>query len=188
MLISAKQQQANRQNAQHSSGPKTPEGKKAVRFNALTWSLRARSLMLSTDCGEDYQQLWDALDAEWQPQTHSERHYLEQMATAQWLLTRNAASERRIHEANLPLEKEIALLDRVSVQRVRLERSFTSGMRELQQLQKDRQSRSQRQPAPTVHPPAHPPAQSPVPRPDYVMSESAEAHPVFCSPITPDSR
>jgi hypothetical protein len=27
------------------------------------------------------------------------------MAVAQWLLTRNAASERRIHEANLPLER-----------------------------------------------------------------------------------
>jgi len=187
MIISKKQQQANRQNAQHSTGPNTPEGKKAVRFNALTWSLRARSLMLSTDCGEDYQQLWDSLDAEWQTQTHSERHYLEQMATSQWLLTRNAASERRIHEANLPLEKEIALLDRVSVQRVRLERSFTSATRELQQLQRDHQARSQR-PAPTVQSPKHSPAQSPAPPPGYVMSGSAEAQPVFCSPITPDSR
>jgi hypothetical protein len=110
------------------------------------------------------------------------------MAVAQWLLTRNAASESRIYEANLPLEKQLALLDRVSVQRVRLERSFTTAMRELKQLQKDRQARSQPQPAPTVQSPVHPPAQPPVPRPDYVMSESAEAHPVFCSPITPDSR
>ena len=188
MIISKKQQQANRQNAQHSTGPKTPEGKDAVRFNVLTWGLRARNLLIGTDDPTDYRQLWDALDAEWQPQTHSERHYLYQMASAQWLLTRAARNESRIYDANLPFEKQLALLDRVSVQRVRLGRSFTSAMRELKQLQKERQARSQQQPAPTVQSPVHPPAQSPVPRPDYVMSESAEAHPVFCSPITPDSR
>jgi hypothetical protein len=184
MLISDKQQQANRQNAKHSTGPKTPEGRKAVRFNALTWSLRARSLMISSDDPEDYRQLWDSLEAEWHPQPHSERHYLEQMATSQWLLARNAGSESRIYEANLPLEKQLALLDRVSVQRVRLERSFTTAIRQLKQLQKEREARRQ-QPAPA---PVQTPAQPKAPPPNYVMSEGAEAHPVFCAPATTDSR
>jgi len=61
MIISEKQQAANRQNAQQSTGPKTPAGKAQVRFNALTWSLRARSLMLPRDIPEEYQQLWDCL-------------------------------------------------------------------------------------------------------------------------------
>jgi hypothetical protein len=39
MLISDKQHEANCQNAQQSSGPKTPEGKAAVRLNALTHGL-----------------------------------------------------------------------------------------------------------------------------------------------------
>jgi hypothetical protein len=182
MIISAKQQQANRQNAHHSTGPKTPEGKDALRFNALTWGLRARNLLIGTDDPTDYRQLWDALDAEWQPQTHSERHYLDQMASAQWLLTRAAGNESRIYDANLQLEKRLALLDRVSVQRVRLERSFTAAMRELKQLQKERQARSHPQPAQPNK------AAPPVPHPDYVMSECAEAHPVFCSPVAPDSR
>jgi hypothetical protein len=150
MLVSEKQQKANRQNAQQSTGPKTPEGKQAVRFNALTWSLRARSLMISSDDPEEYQQLWNNLEAEWQPQTHTERYYLEQMATSNWLLTRNAGSESRIHDANLEFEKKLALLD-----------------------------------APA---PAHKSARPQAPRPDYVMSEGQEAHPVFCSPITPDTR
>ena len=42
MIISEKQQQANQQNAQKSTGPTTPEGKNAVRFNALTYGLRTR--------------------------------------------------------------------------------------------------------------------------------------------------
>jgi len=191
MIISDKQQAANRQNAQHSSGPKSPAGKAAVRFNALTWSLRARSLILDTDDPADYQQLWDGLEAEWQPQTHSERYYLEQMSTSQWLLTRTARSETRIYQAGLPLRTELELLDRVSVQRTRLERSFTTALHELKQLQKERQARPQPQPAQTAKAapaPAPPPANPPAPPPDYVMSEGTEAHPAFCSSITPDSR
>jgi hypothetical protein len=187
MLVSEKQQKANRQNAQHSTGPKTTEGKEAVCFNALTWGLRARNLLIGTDDPTEYQQLWDALDAEWQPQTHSERHYVDQMASAQWLLTRAARSESRIYDANLQLEKQLALLDRVSVQRVRLERSFTAAMREFKQLQKDRQARPQPQPVQPAQS-ARTVQASQVPHPDYVMSEGTETHPVFCSTLTPDSR
>jgi hypothetical protein len=195
MLVSEKQQKANRQNAQQSTGPKTPEGKQAVRFNALTWSLRARSLMINSDDPEEYQQLWNDFEAEWQPETHTERYYLEQMSTSHWLLTRNADSESRIHDANLEFEKKLALLDRVSVQRTRLERSFTTAMRELKQLQKERQTQLQQeqpiqatQTAEAAPAPSHKSAGPQVPRPDYVMSEAQEAHPVFCSPITPDTR
>ena len=50
MIISEKQHQANRQNAQHSTGPNTPEGKAAVRLNALTYGLRTRGLILPWRC------------------------------------------------------------------------------------------------------------------------------------------
>lgn len=195
MIVSEKQQAANQQNAQHSTGPKTPEGKAAVRFNALTWGLRARSLMLRGDKPADYQELWDNLEADWQPQNHTERYYLEQMTTAQWLLTRTAASETRIREANLSLERELALLARVGAQRSQLERSFTTAMHELKQLQKERQARSQPQPAQTpraaktASPPDHPePAQPEVSQPAYVMSEATQDPPVYCAPLTPDTR
>jgi uncharacterized protein YecA (UPF0149 family) len=191
MIISEKQQAANRQNAKHSTGPKTPEGKQAIRFNALTWSLRARSLMLPRDIPEEYQQLWDGLAAEWQPQTDTERHYLEQMAISEWLLTRTADSEYRVYEASLPLKEELALLDRVSVRRVRLEHSFTAGMEKLKQLRKERQAQPQPQPAPPAKAapePAHKPAEPQAPPPDYKMSEGQAAHPVSCAPVTPDTR
>ena len=194
MLVSEEQQAANRKNAQHSTGPKTPKGKEAIRFNALTWSLRARSLMIDSDDPEEYQQLWNSLEAEWQPQTHTERYYLEQMTISNWLLTRNAASESRIYDANLEFPERLALLDRVSVQRTRLERSFTTAMRELKQLQKERQTQRQQpqpiqtQTAEAAPAQAHKSTGPQVPRPDYVMSEGQEAHPVFCSATTPDTR
>jgi hypothetical protein len=129
MLISDEQQESNRQNAQHSTGPKSPEGKEAVRLNALTYGLRARDLILPNEDPEEYKQLWARLEAEWQPQTHTERLYLQQMSTSQWLLARYAKTEWRMYQYRLPLKQELPLLDRVSALRARLERSFTSAMK-----------------------------------------------------------
>ena len=104
MLISEKQQQANQQNAQHSTGPKTAAGKAAVRLNALKYGLRARDLLLPNEDPAEYQQLWDDLETEWKPQTRSERTYLVQMATSEWLLARLARGENLIYQADLPLK------------------------------------------------------------------------------------
>jgi hypothetical protein len=192
MLISGKQQEANRQNAQHSTGPATPESKAAVRLNALTYGLRARDLLLPNEDPEEYKQLWAGLEAEWQPQTCTERLHLEQMATSQWLLARYAKSERSVNVCETEIEKRLPLLGRVSALRARAERSFTSAMHELKQLQKERQARTQPQPAQPAHAakatqsPVHKPAEPPSPRPDYKMSEDNEAHPVLCA--TPDTR
>jgi len=49
MLISDEQQESNRQNAQYSTGPKSPEGKEAVRLSALTYGLRARDFILPNE-------------------------------------------------------------------------------------------------------------------------------------------
>jgi len=194
MVISEKQQAANRQNAQHSTGPKTPEGKAASRFNALTWSLRARSLIIPADDPEEYQRLWDDLNAEWQPQTGTERHFLEQMAISKWLLVRTANSETRILRACLALGLELELLDRVDGQRTRLERAFTAGMHELERLQQKRQARPPSEPIQTTQT-GHAAPAPPAPQPDYVMSaqqdtrqDGQQAHPVFCVPASPDTR
>ena len=184
MIISAKQQEANRRNAQHSTGPKTPQGKAAVRLNALTYGLRARSTLIDGEDPGEYKQLWANLEAEWQPQTCTERMHLEQMCTSQWLLARIATGESRIYEAGIRLQEQLVLLREVSIQRARLERSFTSALRELKQSQKERQAR---RPQPVETRPTAKDAPAPVPPPDYVMSEGSQTHPVSCSAIVPDS-
>jgi hypothetical protein len=185
MLISDQQHQANQQNAQHSTGPTSPEGKAAVRLNALTYGLRARSTLLPGESPEEYDQLWNDLLSDWQPHNRTERLYLEQMAVSQWLLARLATGENDIYQHETSGEKQSPLLDRVAARRTGLERSFTSAMRELKQLQKDRLARQPQpaQPAQTAQA-----AQAPHPQPPYVMSERAENHPVFCAPVTPDTR
>src|ERR1035441_7223185 len=100
MVISQKSQESNRKNAQHSTGPKTPEGKKAASLNAVPYGLRTRNLIITGENIADYWQLWDGLETEWQPETPTEHLYLEQMSTSQWLLARMARSEHRVYEAN----------------------------------------------------------------------------------------
>ena len=49
-MTSERQKAANQANALHSTGPKTPEGKAVVRFNAFRHGLLARDVVLP---GED---------------------------------------------------------------------------------------------------------------------------------------
>ncbi len=195
MLISTKQHQANFQNAQQSTGPKTPAGKETVCLNALTWGLRARRLMLSDEDPAEYQELSGGLHAEWQPQTYTERIFLEQMAIAQWLLMRVDRSESEIYSATLPGSKRTGLLDRVASQRARLERSFSSSLRDLKEMQRERAQKPVQPGQPHTEPlkpaatPVPKPAQAPFPPPPaYVMAHSGANAPLSCAPLNPDSR
>ena len=133
MLISQKQQEANRNNAQHSTGPTTPEGKAAIRFNALTYGLRTRFTMITGENAADYSQLWDELEADWQPQTRTERCYLETMVTSQWLLKRVAESEQKIYLNIAFGEQQFKMLAYVAKQRAQLERSFRTAVADMKQ-------------------------------------------------------
>jgi len=184
MLISQKQHQANRSNAQHSTGPTTPAGKAAIRFNALTYGLRTRATILPDENAAEYSQLWDELEADWQPQNRTERFYLETMVTSQWLLKRIAESEQKIYLYIDFGEQQFKMLAFVAKLRAQLERSFRTAIADMKQSQKARQERQAHQPQPAKPAPAQPAS----PPPEYVMSDGAQVHPISCSPATPDTR
>jgi len=185
MLISEKQQEANRKNSQHSSGPKTPAGKAAIRFNALTYGLRTRASILPDENAADYSQLWDELEADWQPQTRTERLYLETMVTSQWLLRRVAESEQRIYVFIAFGEERFKMLGYVAKQRAQLERSFRTAIADMKQSQQERQARPQPQTAKPAPASVSPPVRPAPPPPEYLMSEGVQVpQPVSCSPHT----
>jgi hypothetical protein len=140
-MISIKQLQANRRNAALSTGPRSAAGKAAVRFNALRHGLRARAALLPGENDGDWQQLCADLESDWNPQNRTEQLLVEQMALAQWKLARLEVGERSILVQPMPAEKQLALLDRFSIQRSRLERSFSKAARDLQHFQKTRPAR-----------------------------------------------
>src|SRR5207302_6377563 len=158
--------EANRLNALKSTGPKTPEGKAAVRLNSLRHGLRARSVILPGEKSEAFQQLCDDLEAEWQPQTRTEQLYVEQMAVSQWKLRRMEIGEASLLIQKFGAKNQIPLLDRLWQAEARMERSFTRAQRELERLQKSRPKQTCEQPA-EVEPASQPaePIAAPAPPP-----------------------
>ena len=78
---------ANRNNAQKSTGLKTPEGKDAVRLNGLI-GLASGILVLPGESESDFNNLLDSLEAEHEPATPTEVILVRQMAMASWRLQR----------------------------------------------------------------------------------------------------
>jgi hypothetical protein len=144
-MATLKQIEANRLNALKSTGPKTPQGKAAVRLNSLKHGLRAAAVVLPGEKQEEFDQLCAALDAEWQPQSPTARCYLEQMAIAQWKLRRVEIAEASLLSQPLPAAVQIPLLDRLWQSQARLERSFARAHKELERL-----GRSQPEPEPVA--------------------------------------
>jgi len=83
-LSSDRQIEANRLNAQHSTGPSTPEGRAAVRLNGLKYGLYAETLILPGEDPAEFDALLDRLDAEHQPATPTEELFVSQIAMASW--------------------------------------------------------------------------------------------------------
>src|ERR671911_228393 len=87
-MTSEKQIQANRRNAHKSTGPKTPEGKEAVRLNATKHGLRSQEVLLPGDDGEALKELDENLRAELQPVGELENLLVDGIVAAHWRLRR----------------------------------------------------------------------------------------------------
>ena len=79
---------ANRRNAQKSTGPKTPEGRAAVRLNGVKHGLTAETLILAGESTEDFEAMLDAFESEHQPETALEATLVRQAAMCAWRLQR----------------------------------------------------------------------------------------------------
>jgi hypothetical protein len=88
MPTSAAQQAANQANAQHSTGPRTPEGKQASSRNSLRHGFRSRSVLLPGDDPAEYQALLDSLTEHFTPGDLIEERAVREMADAEWRLWR----------------------------------------------------------------------------------------------------
>jgi hypothetical protein len=158
-MATLKQFEANRRNAQKSTGPNTPEGKAAVSMNALRHGLRARTVVLPGENHEEFTQLCDDLEVEWHPQSRTEQFYVEQMAVSQWKLIRMEVTEVNLFKDADSAKDQLPLLDRLWQAECRLERSYARAQRELERLQKSR---------PTPEPP---PVEDPEPAPEAATQD-----------------
>jgi len=159
-MATEKQFEANRQNAQKSTGPRTPEGRAAVRLNGVTHGLTAETIVLKGESEADFINLLGSLETEHDPVTPTEEALVVQLAMATWRLRRLYHQEAGFYTCQLQslvgMQKDLNLddagrmghaaawsestLNMFNRQEGRLERTFYRALHELQRLRKERES------------------------------------------------
>jgi hypothetical protein len=85
--------EANRRNAQQSTGPRTETGKKISSLNALRHGLTSRIVVLPTEDLAAYQTFSDEFLVDLAPETFAERQFAQTIIDTQWRLNRVRALE-----------------------------------------------------------------------------------------------
>src|SRR6266849_1784508 len=92
-MTSERQRAANRANARRSTGPRTPNGKMAVRLNALGHGLFARDVVLPGEDADAFEDLWNQVRATLSPLGPIEEFLVDLAVNAMWRLRRSARAE-----------------------------------------------------------------------------------------------
>ena len=87
-MTSEKQIDANRRNAQRSSGPKSDEGKALSKLNATTHGLTAETVVIRDEDPKAFETLRDDLIREFAPETTLEFQLVDRAAGLLWRLRR----------------------------------------------------------------------------------------------------
>jgi hypothetical protein len=88
--------EANRINAQRSSGPRTELGKSRSKMNALKHGLSAKKIVIGDEDPKEFEALRAGLERDFQPETALESELVDQLAGSLWRLRRVPAIEAAI--------------------------------------------------------------------------------------------
>ncbi len=93
MPASEAQIRANQQNAQRSTGPKTPEGKERSRANALKHGLTGEGVALSNEDAAEVERVYSAFEADFRPTDEMGRILIRRAATYAVRMERSVIQE-----------------------------------------------------------------------------------------------
>ena len=97
-MTSERQRAANQANARHSTGPKTPEGKAAVRLNACRHGLLARDVVLPEEDFDAFEDLRNRVRAELSQVGPIEELLADRVVNIMWRLGRWARVETALFD------------------------------------------------------------------------------------------
>ena len=100
-MTSERQKAANQANALHSTGPKTQEGKAAVRFNPLRHGLLARDVVLPEEDADAFEDLWNQVRAALLPVGPIEEFLVDRVVNAMWRLRRLGRAETALFHSRV---------------------------------------------------------------------------------------
>jgi len=155
----------NRANAQHSTGPKTSEGKQRSSLNALRHGLTGQIVVMPTEDLQAYQSHLESFTDEYNPKGATEAHLVQALADTSWRLNRVASLETNlltlgVASAGNPfsdspqqvqdamsivaaLESQSKALANLSMHSQRLSRQFERTVVQLRDLQKTRKAQEE---------------------------------------------
>jgi hypothetical protein len=159
MPISEKQLEANRRNAQRSTGPKTAEGKERSSLNNLRHGLTGQVTVLPSEDREAHDAFCNRLIAGFNPETPIEEQLAHSIAEDAWRLNRVNAIENNIFalgrdrdrgEIRNALADAQSFLDHarelnlLSLYEQRIQRNMQRNLNQLRELQKEREGERSR--------------------------------------------
>jgi hypothetical protein len=160
--------QINRNNARHSTGPRTPEGRQRSCLNALRHGLTGQTIVMPAEDLEAYHHHIQSFLAEYHPQGATESQLVQSLADAAWRLNRVSVLETNLlthdivyqdfpnHESTHEMREAIAIagaldshtraLANLSQHGQRLSRQFERTLALLQDLQSKRKAQEVQMP------------------------------------------
>jgi len=114
-MTSHKQFEANRQNAQKSTGPRTENGKRRSRLNALRHGLAAETVVEALENLASYKKFQAAIVSHYAPQSPVEHELVLRLASLLWRLRRATSIETGLFEIQAARRRHPASNPRTSI-------------------------------------------------------------------------
>src|SRR6266478_1927964 len=140
MSTSPERLTANAANAQHSTGPRTPEGRARSSQNARTHGLTARDFIVAPNERDEFEELLNGYQADVKPEGPIQHTLFDELVGAAWNLRRIRRMESALcsstsYEDLLNDDDLQKKLDRLARHKTRIERTFHRSLKELKALQ-----------------------------------------------------
>src|SRR5260370_35651400 len=87
-MLSPEKQAANQANAQHSTGPKTPEGKAKSAENSRTHGFCSKENLVAAEDKEEFDQMAEGYQVDLSPEGEIEQTLANEIVSAAWQLRR----------------------------------------------------------------------------------------------------
>jgi hypothetical protein len=150
-MSTIRQIQANQQNAQLSTGPRSTEGKTVVSRNALRSGIDANSMLIHDESSADFDMLQTEYFDRWLPNTPEQRALVDSLVEFEWLIRRYRRLETHLWQDSMPDESQFRsdiylsqaftggsrAFDRLTRHRNSAQRNYHSVLRDLERLKKE---------------------------------------------------
>jgi hypothetical protein len=151
-MASEAQIEANRRNSQKSTGPRSPAGKCASRFNALKSGIDAQSLVIPGEDAAELEAVAENYREQYQPENALEGFLVDEMVAADWQLRRLRKVEAQLWRQEAAAGGDLGeaytrntVLTRLHRRIDATERSYYRALKQIEQFRKQKEKEKEQE-------------------------------------------